>query len=242
VIHYHGTPITPRAILDSLAGRSFCVSHAAPQDLRACLVMGQSLMLDNGAWSQFTRGHAPDWRAYYDWCAPIVSPSVWAVVPDTIGGTVEDNLALAAGWPFPRAASAMVWHLHEPLDHLRKLANEWPRICFGSSGEYAGAGGEKWRRRVDEGWDEIVRSGARPWVHMLRAMSAASEGPWPFDSADSTNIARNHAGSSKAPRKNAVDMANRIDATNPPRGAWSRPERVRVRVFHGVVQRRPACS
>jgi hypothetical protein len=29
-LHYHGTPITPRPVLQSLAGRHFCVSFAAP--------------------------------------------------------------------------------------------------------------------------------------------------------------------------------------------------------------------
>mgnify|MGYP003440572259 FL=1 len=32
-MHYHGTPITPRAQLERMAGRMFCVSYAAPQDL-----------------------------------------------------------------------------------------------------------------------------------------------------------------------------------------------------------------
>lgn len=47
-IHYHGTPITPRAVLDTLAGRHFCVSFAAPADVKHCHAIGQSVMLDNG--------------------------------------------------------------------------------------------------------------------------------------------------------------------------------------------------
>ena len=34
MIHYHGTPITPQDVLLTLAGRCFCVSHAAPQNVR----------------------------------------------------------------------------------------------------------------------------------------------------------------------------------------------------------------
>ena len=42
VIHYHGTPITPRESLLELAGRSFCVSFAHPRDVRTCHEIGQS--------------------------------------------------------------------------------------------------------------------------------------------------------------------------------------------------------
>lgn len=65
MLHYHGTPITPRAQLERMAGRMFCVSYAAPQDLATCLRIGQSVMLDNGAFSVFTRGHTFDRDGFY---------------------------------------------------------------------------------------------------------------------------------------------------------------------------------
>jgi hypothetical protein len=212
VIHYHGTPITPREVLLSLAGRCFCVPFSDPRDLRTCVALGQSLMLDNGAFSAWTRGYVPDWPAYCAWVEPHLSPVHWAVVPDVIAGTAADNLMLAAQWPHRREWSAIVWHLHEPLDHLARLTDGWPRVCFGSSGAYADPASDTWRARIDAAWNMLERTGRRPWVHMLRAAQQASEGPWPFASCDSTNVARNHASSAR----DATQMAARIDARNPP--------------------------
>ena len=48
MIHYHGTPITPIAALYELAGRNFCVSHAAPADVARVHMIWQTVMLDNG--------------------------------------------------------------------------------------------------------------------------------------------------------------------------------------------------
>ena len=86
-MHYHGTPISPRAQLERMAGRMFCVSYAVPQDLATCLRIGQSVMLDNGAFSAKTRGREFDRDGFYRWIEPILSHPHWAVVPDVIDGT-----------------------------------------------------------------------------------------------------------------------------------------------------------
>lgn len=224
MIHHHGTPITPRSVMNELAGEHFCVSHAAPNDLQICLVIGQSVMGDNGAFSAFTRRIVPNWNEYYMWLEPWLGPPHWAVVPDVIGGSVEDNIALAAQWPFPREYGAMVWHMHEPLEHLEFIADQgWGKIAFGSSGEYWQPGTEAWRRRVDAAWSVLFKRRLIPWVHMLRAMEEASKGPWPFASADSTNLARNHAGSAGRPTRDARLMAKRIDSKNPKNSRSKRP-------------------
>lgn len=49
MMHYHGTPLTPRAELQKMAGKHFCVSFANPGDADWCLANGQSVMWDNGA-------------------------------------------------------------------------------------------------------------------------------------------------------------------------------------------------
>ena len=51
MIHYHGTPISPVSALYEIAGRHFCVSHQAPQDVQRAHMIGQSVMLDNGAFT-----------------------------------------------------------------------------------------------------------------------------------------------------------------------------------------------
>jgi len=224
MLHYHGTPITPMAVLYEMSGRNFCVSFAAPGDLKRCLTIGQSVMGDNGAFSVHTRGVKSDWVKYQDWVEPWLRQPNWAVIPDTIGGEVEDNIALAKAWRHPKEVSCMVWHLHEPLDHLARIADEYPRLAFGSSGLFWEPSSEAWRRRVDSAWNLLERSGRRPWVHMLRAMKQASEGPWPFASADSTNVARNHAGSTNRARLSAERMAKDIDSKNPPTSYVERHE------------------
>ena len=60
MLHFHGTPISPRAELLTLAGRCFCVSYAAPQDVEVCHDIGQSVMLDNGAFSFWRTGKPTD--------------------------------------------------------------------------------------------------------------------------------------------------------------------------------------
>jgi hypothetical protein len=175
-------------------------------------------MLDNGAFSAWTSGKPTDWPAYYAWADEWLDyPTTWAVVPDVIGGSGEDNDALAAQWPFP-GRGAPVWHLHEPIARAVKLADEWPRLCFGSSGRYAVIGTPHWHARISEAWNEIAKRHRRlPWVHMLRG-SALAGGPYPFASVDSTNIARNHSRNSvsESPRQ----MADRIDALQCP-ARWS---------------------
>lgn len=84
-IHYHGTPITPAAVLETLAGKHFCVSFAAPQDVARCHRIGQSVLLDNGA---FTLGRN--------------SPPA----PAPIGGTL--NKRPHGGRPATRKANSQV--------------------------------------------------------------------------------------------------------------------------------------
>jgi hypothetical protein len=180
VIHYHGTPITPAHMLAEMAGRHFCVSYADARQLPVCLNVGASVMLDNGAFSAWTRGAAVDWTGFYQWAEPHLAHPHWAVVPDVIDGDEDANDSLLAECPLPRELAAPVWHLHESLDRLARLADCWPRICFGSSGQYATPGSPAWTQRITEAWDLLQRTGRRPWVHMLRAMKEAGQGPWPF--------------------------------------------------------------
>lgn len=99
-IHYHGTPITPRSVLSELTGRCFCVSYERPDDVEWCHKWGQSVMLDNGAFSAWTRGKQVDWAGFYAWADRwLEHRTSWAVVPDVIMGDERDNDALIAQWP-----------------------------------------------------------------------------------------------------------------------------------------------
>ena len=192
MIHYHGTPITPREQLLRMAGRHFCVSFSEPRDLDTCLRIGQSVMLDNGAFSAFTRGAAFDLAGYYGWLEPVLAHPHWAVVPDVIDGPEAEQIAMLRSWPFAAELAAPVWHLGLPIDYLLWLADHWPRICFGSSAAYWDVGSPAWCGRMDEAFNALARRrGSLPWVHGLRMLGQAGE-RWPLASADSTNVAQNH--------------------------------------------------
>ena len=214
MIHYHGTPLTPAPALLTMAGRHFCVPYPRPDDLSRCLRVGASVMLDNGAFSTWTRGVKFNEAGFYRWASPHLRHPHWVVIPDVIGGSDEDNDAMLARCKLPPNLAAPVWHTCAGLDRLRRLADAWPRVCFGSTSEFK-PGSDAWKRRMDQAWGMLQQTGRYPWVHMLRAMEQASTGPWPFASADSTNIARNFKGCRYRPAKEPEDMAAWIDAKNP---------------------------
>lgn len=216
MIHYHGTPITPITALYELSGRHFCVSHAAPSDVSRCHQIGQSVMLDNGAFSKWKSGKQTDWNKYYEWTDKWLDcPTTWAIIPDVIEAeaNVQDNLI--SQWPHGPKGSP-VWHMHEPIDRLIRLTDEWQRVCIGSSAEYSTVLSESWCRRMDAAWNAISKKHRRlPWIHMLRGMACSGK-RWPFASVDSTDIARNHHLAHKNPRK----MADKWDGQQCP-STWT---------------------
>jgi hypothetical protein len=224
VIHYHGTPITPVAALYELKGRHFCVSHAHPQDVERCHLIGQSVMLDNGAFSKWKADKATDWSAFYAWCDRWLDyPTTWAVIPDEIDAGAQMQDALLRDWPFGQRG-APVWHMDESIDRLVRLTETWAKVCIGSTDEYAAVLSEPWVRRMDEAWNAIARAHRRlPWVHMLRGMQLSGR-RWPFASVDSTDVARNHNRMQNTPRA----MVDRWDAMQCP-GKWEyQPEQMEL--------------
>ena len=224
MIHYHGTPLTPRSELLKMSGKHFCVSYAEPRDSDFCLTSAQSVMWDNGAFTHYQQGKEPDWEGYYEWVESRIAHPHWAVIPDVIDGTPEDNLKLAKRWPHRRDCSAVVWHLHEPVSQIGTLLDLGvPKICFGSSGQYWQVGSEVWENRVDEAFNWLAKRGPLPWTHMLRGLSLCGD-RWPFSSADSANVARNHGRTNICPER----MARRIDSIQNPI-SWSlRPQNMEL--------------
>lgn len=196
MIHYHGGPITPaEAAVAAWTGRHGMVSFAHPVQLDIALEVCQSLVLDNGAFSAWCAGRPiTDWAPFYEWVAPLLKhPAVdWALIPDVIDGDEDDNDALIAEWRFGSALGVPVWHMHESLDRLERLA-KWPRVAFGSSGEFATVGDAKWWRRINEAMDVVCDVDGRPVckLHGLRMLDPDVFSRLPFASADSTNVARN---------------------------------------------------
>jgi hypothetical protein len=222
-MHFHGTPITPRTVLHELAGRNFCVRYGEHRDIDICHEIGQSVMLDNGAFPAWTQGKATDWPGYYRFCEKWLEHwTTWAVIPDVIDGDEEANDALLNEWPFGDRG-APVWHMHESLERLTCLVIEWPLVCIGSSGDFATIGSPRWQHRMAEAMDVACDERGVPItrLHMLRGLAYAG-GPYPFYSADSTNVARNHAGTNSGRAKqSALRMAAEIDARQTP-ARWHR--------------------
>lgn len=169
-------------------------------------------MLDNGAFSKFTKGTKTNWDRYYAWCERwMIHPNTWAVIPDEIDAGSQYQDALLRDWPFGERGSP-VWHMDEPISRLLHLIEKWPRVCVGSTGEFWKILSDDWRARMDETWNEIVReTNAIPNLHMLRGL-AVCKYDWPFSSADSTDIAKNHHRPGKVP----LLMADRWDAMGCP--------------------------
>lgn len=228
-IHYHGTPITPMAALYQLAGRCFCVSFAHPDDVARAHQIGQSVMLDNGAFSKWKKGTETNWASYYEWADEwLAYPTTWAVIPDVIDGGEDEQGELIEQWPFG-ASGAPVWHMNESVDRLLRLTDNWTRVCIGSTSVYAAVLSDAWKRRMDYTWDELAKRHHRwPWLHMLRGMNCSGD-RWPFASVDSADIARNHNRPQNGPRA----MADRWDAMQCP-SVWRVQARQEELIFSAL--------
>lgn len=196
MIHYHGGPITPATCaLKVWTARHAFISFAATQQMTLAASVSQSFALDNGAFTFWKQGVGTRWDDYYQWV------NVWrthpgfdfAVVPDVIEGSEAENDELAAKWPFPRHQAAVVWHINESIERLRRLAREWPRVCIGSSGEWDVSTPRKFLGRATQAIGAICGEDNRPIckLHGLRMLNPAIFTKLPLSSADSTNVARN---------------------------------------------------
>lgn len=196
-IHYHGTPLrgTKRhKKIHALAGRHFCVSHYDARNVDICHQIGQSVMLDNGAFSKWTRGRSTNWTGYYDWTEKwLAYPTTWAVIPDVIDGSEDENDALLDCWPHGKTQAAPVWHLDESIERLQRLIGAgYTKICIGSSGQYKQVGSVLWHTKMIKTMNAICVNDQVPvWLHMLRGLSLSGS-QYPLSSLDSTDIARNH--------------------------------------------------
>lgn len=238
MIHYHGLPITPATAAHRAvdAGHAF-VSYAHADQLSVAVEVCQSFAIDNGAFSAWRAGKPIlDWSGFYEYAGAckLIPSCDFAVIPDVIAGNEEDNDALLSEWPLPRWFGAPVWHMHESLDRLEMLASDWPRVCIGSSGEFAMVGSAAWWRRIAAAMNVVCNKDGQPLVklHGLRMLNPEVFTLLPFSSADSTNIGRNIGidqkwrGNYMPPTKEmrAQVMRSRIEAYNAPsRWAFKMP-------------------
>jgi hypothetical protein len=198
VIHYHGLDINPDTACEVAvrAGHAFVPFTRRSRQIGLVVASCQSFAIDNGAFSAWRSGEpVKDWTPYYEFAAQGKrTPSCdFAVIPDVIDGTEADNDALLERWPLPHWFGAPVWHLHESMQRLARLAALYPRVCLGSSGDYAQIGTEKWWRQMGLAMRTICDDAGRPAcrLHGLRMLDPEVFTRFPFASADSVNIGRN---------------------------------------------------
>lgn len=229
-ITVYGLPINPRHLVEELVDPSFCVSYATRGRLGKQLEQAISmvadtglLLIDNGAFSNHQAGKSSFDADYLDgfieWANEILldCPQAIVVLPDVIDGTLEENERLLheTMCAFPVDRTMPVWHMHEPISAFLHLAEGFEWVAIGSSAQYFDIGTPIWHARMQElfaaidAW-EATSNGAfiRPRIHMMRAQSQLHA--YPFDSADSCNVAMNHSRQSKKGEAFAA-FAGRID-------------------------------
>lgn len=232
----HGTPITPKHWLEELAGESFCVSFADPRQLDQVLLLQDPdgvMLIDNGAWSVFRKGGGQldrvgffKWANEIQWCCDVAV----SVIPDVIGGSVEENW-LEASYAvhhlsdFPERLM-YVWHMTEPLEHLVRAARLFNFIGIGSCGPYdVEHHRREYRHRLKLAFTALQhvhhRFERRPWVHLMRGLAVYRDHV-AADSADSTNVARNHRRGGPVPG-HVRGLADRIRAPIETRYRMARP-------------------
>lgn len=196
MIHYHGTPIggSRQDAARFLVGRHALVPFPRQDDIGAVAEFCQSFVFDNGAFSVWRQGGKLDVEGYAIWCEKWHRhPGFdWALIPDVIEGTEEDNDALLRDWHLP-CEGVPVWHMHESIGRLHRLCREYRTVALGSSGQWATPGTSGWWSRMTEAMNAICDDQGRPMakLHGLRMLDPAIFSRMPLSSADSTNAAVN---------------------------------------------------
>jgi len=196
MIHYHGLPITPETCaIKALKGRHGFVSFAHFEQIKLASHYCQSFSIDNGAFSFWKANKKTDWDKYYEFVSKWKNHPAFdfAVIPDVIEGTEEENDALLKEWSFQKHQGLAVWHTNESIDRLIRLANEFPYVGIGSSGEYDASKVQKLLDRMKSVLPHILDSKQMPIckLHGLRMLNPKIFSQLPLSSADSTNVARN---------------------------------------------------
>jgi hypothetical protein len=194
--HYHGTPMGGKRqdVARILQGRYALIPFGRIEDLPVAAEVCRGFCFDNGAFTAWRKGEPiTDWHGYYRLCYEWRHHPrfEFALIPDVIDGTEADNDELLNDWP-RGAAGVPVWHLHESIDRLKRLARNWLTVALGSSGVWATPGTEGWWQRMDEAMAAVCGNG-RPncKLHGLRMLDPAIFTRLPLASADSTNVAQN---------------------------------------------------
>jgi hypothetical protein len=198
MIPYHGGPFSDNRIAaDIYRHHHAMVSFARPRQMELVAEQARRFALDNGAFTLWKAmdGARRKWDDYYAWVDRWRHHPAFdfAIIPDVIDGTPEENDELLAEWPFITERAVPVYHMHEPVERLAVLARSFERVAIGSSGCYRSPGSLLWWDRITNMMRILVNEHGYPEVklHGLRMLSPEIIKVVPFASADSTTVARN---------------------------------------------------
>lgn len=229
MIHYHGTPVggSRQDAARFLIGRHALVPFPRRDDMGVVAEACQSFVFDNGAFTIWKQGGTLDVDGYakwvLEWCK---HPGFnWALIPDEIEGDEADNDAHIEAWKDSGLAlyGVPVWHMHESIERLCQLSDEWPTVALGSSGQWPNPGTAGWWGRISAAMDAVCDSEGRPMcrLHGLRMMAVDIFTRLPLASADSTNAAVNSGSLSRfgsylppTAAQRAATIAHRIEVHN----------------------------
>jgi len=230
MIHYHGTPIggSRQDTARFLVGRHALIPFCRQDDIGPVLDYCQSFCLDNGAFSHWKKGDGRiDFDAYWVWVHQFWNhPNFdFALIPDVIEGSQQDNVYLIMKWlrAGGKAKGVPVYHLHESMDWLEWLVDNFETIAIGSSGAWSHPGTQGWWKRIRTLMRVLCDDKGRPKckIHGLRMLNPEVFRKLPLSSADSTNAAINSGSISRfgiyppaTSSQRAAVIADRIEQYN----------------------------
>ncbi len=194
MIHYHGMSTTGshRDVMGLAQGRHIFISYADHGVLPRVASVASSFALDNGAFSAWKSGRPMDYDGFVEFVRKWHRHPAfdWACIPDVIDGDERVNDEWLDRWP-DDLIGVPVWHLHESIDRLVRIASVFKRIAFGSSGEYSTPRTQGWWRRIGEAMEAICVNGQPICkLHGMRMLDPQIFTRLPLSSADSTNAER----------------------------------------------------
>lgn len=218
--HYHGGPLWGGdELLKALYRDSGAlVSYARPDQIKKIAAIKCKLVLDNGAFSTWRNGGNDNdlawwikhWEGYYDFVGEWFSRIEWFIIPDVIEGTEQENDALIEQVPAWLMSKAVpVWHSDESIERFVRLCERFDRVAVGCCGAHRSIRSAAWKKRMTEAFNAIYVELSLPVkIHGLRMLDGRALIQFPFDSADSTNVAIN-VPKTKARLPNITDKLHR---------------------------------
>jgi hypothetical protein len=242
MIHYHGMSGagTTEDMVSLSKGRHCFVSYAAHGKLPLFASVCSSFALDNGAFTAWKKGESFDMSGFIAFVSDWMNHPAfdWAVMPDIIDGSEEENDALLEEWTLPKHIGVPVYHMHESFERLERLIENYDYICLGSSGQYSQPNSKIWWGRMNQIMDIVTDDKGQPRVRMhgLRMLNPKVFTRLPLKSADSTNAERNgllveRFGMYPPPTRGqrAVVIADRVESDQSA-STWIRDDQLKLQI------------